>query len=283
MAMLTSPRSGFVLILLLSVVSSARAADDTANVQRATSLIEEIANDPKSGIPLAELRSARGILIMPGIVETQVGVGRTKGRGVFLLRDDHGEWGDPEPVTISGLDAGPAAGRVSTDLVAIYRTRKATDHRVHPGFILTMGPKIQTQLRHKKTFRIEFSELYQDLFSFKDVLVFTRRHGLLLGAGITTRHLHGSSAPSADVKTPPSADRRHADAALPQGAPPAAAATQARTSPRTDSPETGRLKALLATMTTPPPDQIAKTATEDPKVRPVSGTTPAAGAAASPR
>ena len=55
---------------------------------RATRLLEEISSNPDSGIPMEFLRDAKGILVMPGVVETQVGVGGMRGRGVFVPMTD---------------------------------------------------------------------------------------------------------------------------------------------------------------------------------------------------
>ena len=108
---------GSVLALLLTVTSSLRAADEPAVVKEAACLLEQIATDPESGIPAQHLREASGILIIPHVGDTRLGIGRKRGRGMFLTRDNHGEWGHPEAVEISGVSAKAEASRQITDIV----------------------------------------------------------------------------------------------------------------------------------------------------------------------
>ncbi len=102
-----------------------KAADEADVIVTATKLLEEISSDPECGIPAGSLREAQGILIVPHIVENQLGVGRMKGHGVFLSRNEKGEWGDPEMIEVSRLSVGAKAGRKVSDLVEIYRNPKA--------------------------------------------------------------------------------------------------------------------------------------------------------------
>jgi hypothetical protein len=128
MTMIARSRPGFVLALFLAAASSARAADDRAVVSRATRLLEEISSSSDSGIPARVLREAEGVTIMPGVVETELVVGRKRGRGVFLPRKESGEWGDPEPAEVSGVSVGRDVRDVR-DVAMIYRTKKAADNR----------------------------------------------------------------------------------------------------------------------------------------------------------
>ena len=88
---------GCVLALLPAVTQSLDGANEFAIVKEAACLLEQIATDPESGMPVQSLREAAGILIIPHIVDTRLGMGRKRGHSVFLSQDDHGEWGHPEP------------------------------------------------------------------------------------------------------------------------------------------------------------------------------------------
>ena len=142
-------RRGLILALLLTVASSARAADEAAVVKEAAGLLEQIASDPESGIPAQSLREACGILIMPHIVETRLGMGRKRGHGIFLSRDEHGEWNHTEPVEISGVSVGAEAGREVTDMVMIYRTRKAAEKYGETSGSLALGLEASWALGRK--------------------------------------------------------------------------------------------------------------------------------------
>ena len=245
-------RRGALLALLLAVAWSARAADEAAVVKRATKLLEEIASDPDSGIPARYLREARGIVILPGLVETQLGVGRKKGHGVFLSRDEKGEWGDVRPVEVSGTSVGAIAGREVTDMVILYRTRKAAEDYGKDNVSLAAYAHFlaSRNRRHK------FDGPGPDSKTEKDALTYTRNKGFVLGAAMGGEHRWGRRGKGlGGVEGFPHGDRT-------SGSP------EARPRPAADSPEAGRLKAVLAAMTSQPTAPIAEAGMKDPKVRP---------------
>ena len=102
---------GLVFALLLTGAQCVRAEDEPSIVKQAARLLEQIASDPESGIPAKCLREASGILIMPHVVDKRLGLGRKRGQGIFLSRNAHGEWGEPQPVAVSGISAGAELGR----------------------------------------------------------------------------------------------------------------------------------------------------------------------------
>lgn len=268
--MITKQRRGFTLALILAVGSSAQAADETAVVRRATKLLEEISSNPESGIPPRFLQEAKAIVIVPHIVENQLGVGRRKGRGVFLLRNEKGEWGNPDPVTISGLSLGVKAGRMVTDMVLIYRTKKAVDRRTKDPFTLSLALGATVSLH----FAAQFSGPDPDSATKKDVLIYEQKRGALVGAMIggevesyPSRTPLESKAPPAADQTATSTDTKATVKVTKRDAP----VPNAKAKLFGDPPEVARLKTVLTTLTSPPPAQIAETSRKDPNVRPASG------------
>ena len=272
-------RPGFLVALFLAGASTARASDDDVTVERAARLLAEISSDPKSGIRPEDLRLSVGILIVPHIVETRVGLGRKSGHGVFLSRDEKGVWGHPKPVDFSGLSAGAEAGRVVTDMVVLFRTRKGVEkYGEMPGrFFIYMGATWAS--RHGPRFHLH-SAGEDD----KDYHVYNRHHGFWLGTGLSAeRKISPAFAPgpaAADPKgstTTPvgkAADAGRHDARATREA----AADHARARRLGDSPAMARLKATLAAMTTTPA-QVATPGTKDANVRPAGGATPPAPSA----
>jgi lipid-binding SYLF domain-containing protein len=270
---------GFILALLLTVASSARAADEAAVVKEAASLLEEISSNPESGIPSQHLREAIGIVIIPRIVETRLGIGRKRGHGVFLARDEHGEWGHPEPVEISGLSVGAQAGRAVRDMVMIYRTREAADRYGVTALSMALTFQVSGSLKRKD--RLYPPWLETD--SSKDLLVYTRYRGFLVGAGIRGERRWGPSFAPVDLKTAPTTDSKVAEGKAEVRVTPDAAAPEARAKHVGDSPEVTRLKTVLTAMTRLPPAQVAATGKKDVSVSPAGGTRPPAETAATPR
>jgi SH3 domain-containing YSC84-like protein 1 len=280
MAMIIKRRGGFTFALILAVGSSAQATDETTVVLRATKLLEEISSNSESGIPPRFLREASGIMIMPHIVENQLGVGRKKGHGVFLRRNEKGEWGNPEAVEISGVSVGAEAGREVADMVMIYRNQKAADHHAEQSFSFSLTFHIFGSLSHKH----KFSGPQANNETKQEVLTYISKRGILVGATIRGEHKWAPSLEPVELKPPAIADQKSADAKVTvKVTKPDASAPDAKAKIAVDSPEVGRLKTLLTAMTTPPPAQIAETGTKDPKVSPTSGAKPSAATTASPR
>jgi lipid-binding SYLF domain-containing protein len=264
--MLTSRNWLILVAWALLVGSTARARDETDVERSATTLLEEISSNPKSGIAPEVLREARGIMIMPHYVETQLGVGREKGRGVCLLRDDKGNWEKPIPVNISGLSFGVEAGRKVADRVVIYRTRKAAESDSMSSFM--MGASFEFYRRHKDS-RHKFSGPRSDIFATKDRLVYSRSHGILVGATIFGSQKSVQTPKSQESKPSPKPNEAKEKT---QVAP--EVSTIDRTELDFSSLEANRLVRQLTSMTTAPPIVAAGPATSDPNVSQTAGATP---------
>ena len=268
---------GLVFALLLTVAQSVRAADEPAVAKEAAVLLEQIASDPEMGIPMKSLRAASCILIMPHVVETRLGIGRKRGHGVFLSRDEHGDWSNPEPVKISGVSVGAEVGRLTTDTVIIFRTRKAAEkYGETPGnLMLTVGGFGSV----RRTSRFVGPPSSSD----EDVLVYERYRGLRVGAAVSGERRSGPSSAATDRKTERTAEPRVAEgkvqaAAARDASKPASEATRV-----SDSPDTVRLKRVLATLTRPSPARVAATEKTDVTVTQTGGAKPVPATAAPPR
>ncbi len=264
--MSTLQRRGLIVVLILTVASSAHAADDTAVVKQAARLLEEISSNPESGIPKQHLREASGIMIIPHIVETELGVGRKRGHGIFLSRDENGEWVHPEPVEVSGVSLGAQAGRKVTDMVIIYSTREeaARYGKNRVSLALTVGA--YAGLRSNNRFRGPWF----DSKSNKDILVYVRHRGLVVGARLSNERRWGPSFSPADPTTAPEAGPKVAEAKVKARVNLDASASEARGRRMSESPDMARLRAVLTEMTKPAPVRVAQ-GTKDVKVNPASG------------
>jgi SH3 domain-containing YSC84-like protein 1 len=259
MAMLTKLRWRLVLTLVLSVASVTQAHDETAVEREVTKLIEEISSKPDSGIPQQFLSEAKGIMFLPHIVENQLGLGRKKGQGIFLLRDEKGEWGKPVPIEISGLSMGAEAGHKVTDLVVIYRTRKAADHDILQDFSLSVSFGFYGGLHARN----KFSGPTPEESIKKDVLTYSRKNGILVGARISREH---KTTVPIEAKALPKADEGEVKMKIVRG-------RQSALDP--NSPETARLISLLTAMTKT--HEIGEPGTKDPKVSPTGAASVSAG------
>ncbi len=260
-------RLRFAAALILAISSSVHAADETAVVARATQLLEQISSDPDAGIPPSVLQEAQGIAILPHIVENHIGLGRKKGRGVFLTRDAQGAWGNPQPVVIKGLSAGAEAGRMVWDIVLIYRTEAAVRDRIKEPNNLSLSAYASVSICRDD----RFDDVVRD--PKKETLTLIRKRGVVIGAGFAGEVKHFRVKDRVELKTTPNAGQIPATSSKNVSVEAAELpASTSRTEIAVDSPEALRLRTMLAALTKPTPSQVAGTNRKDPQITRASGT-----------
>jgi lipid-binding SYLF domain-containing protein len=249
-------RLGFLPAVLATLGSSARAADQADVVKAATALLEEVVSNPKLGKLKQDLKDAKGVVIVPRLVKTQLGVAHERGHGVFLSRNEKGEWGNAEPFEVSGVGAGAIAGREVTERVIILRTKKTAEGYGEDHSVLSASIQFSAWWKRRGAkFHGPEGEMLQ---SKKDVLVYERSRGAIAGAAIHVERRWGPSWKPADkAPTPPTGPK----------------AAEAAHGPSKPSPEVARLKAVLTAITADPPSRLAGADSKDSNVRPASGAT----------
>jgi SH3 domain-containing YSC84-like protein 1 len=101
----------------------ARAGDEANVMADATRTLEQLAADPSSGVPRELLRQSEGVVLIPNMINGGLVLGAKYGRGVFLVRDTKGRWGNPVLVTLWGGTLGLQAGGQATELLMVFRTK----------------------------------------------------------------------------------------------------------------------------------------------------------------
>ena len=76
------------LALVASLAPAARAADEAVVMADATRILNQMAADPNTGVPLELLRRSEGVIVVPTMLNVQLRRrGRSSAGGVFLVRD----------------------------------------------------------------------------------------------------------------------------------------------------------------------------------------------------
>jgi lipid-binding SYLF domain-containing protein len=89
-------------------------------LEKATSVVNEIMGSPDKGIPHDLLNKAVCVGVVPSQLKFALGVGGTYGRGVLVCRKGgDGEWGAPSMFTMGAGSVGFQIGGKSTDVVFI--------------------------------------------------------------------------------------------------------------------------------------------------------------------
>lgn len=127
------------LALIASLTPPARAADEAAVMADATRILNQMAADPNTGVPLELLRRSEGVVLVPTMLNASFVVGAKFGRGVFLVRDSNGRWGNPVLVDVAGGSFGLQAGAQATELLMVVRSKNTVTRLLAGKGKVTLG------------------------------------------------------------------------------------------------------------------------------------------------
>jgi lipid-binding SYLF domain-containing protein len=131
---------GVSLLLLILAGPSLRAAGrEMATVESATESLRALSAIPLKGIPPCLLQEARGVAIIPNVVKAGFVLGGRFGRGVVLVRQPDGSWGNPVFITLAGAGVGWQIGVQATDVVLVFATSNGLDRILQGKGKLTLG------------------------------------------------------------------------------------------------------------------------------------------------
>src|SRR6202035_578487 len=130
------------LTLLLSLCSSALAADDQAKeskatdrVQAAADVLNEIQSAPDKGIPREILSKAECVAVVPSLLKGGFIVGAKYGRGLASCRAPKG-WSAPAFFMMTGGSIGFQIGGQAVDLVMLIMNNDGMQHLLSSQFAL---------------------------------------------------------------------------------------------------------------------------------------------------
>lgn len=93
---------------------------------------------------------------------------------------DDGTWSNPDLVTVTGGSVGAEVGRMVTDMVKIYRTRKGAGDAPDHGLVIGIGAGFAFYLTRPR----EFNGPDPESKTTTDVVTYERKRGMHLGAAI---------------------------------------------------------------------------------------------------
>jgi lipid-binding SYLF domain-containing protein len=125
----------FLIVILLITALAAEGIPDrkrtrTSELEKvndAIEVIEEMIEIPEEGIPEALLSKAYGIAIIPKVIKAAWVVGGRFGKGVLLVRNERGRWGNPCFIRIAGGSVGWQIGVQSVDVILVFKRRKSIE------------------------------------------------------------------------------------------------------------------------------------------------------------
>lgn len=109
-------------IILLGLAFSAPSfaqSKEEEKIQAATAVLSDFNGIQ---IPPQLVKEAKGIIIVPRMINGGLIVGGKHGRGLAMVKRDNGEWSDPVFVTITGGSVGAQIGVQAVDLVLLFKS-----------------------------------------------------------------------------------------------------------------------------------------------------------------
>jgi len=126
--------AGFALVFSATVQAQAR---EEGRLLIASQVLEELRDTPDQSIPDRLLDRAYGIAVIPDLTKIAFFAGGRFGRGVLVVRDSKGQFGNPVFISMTGGSFGWQWGVQSTDIVLVFTTEKGV--RGISGGKLTLG------------------------------------------------------------------------------------------------------------------------------------------------
>lgn len=117
----------------------ATARDEAIVMANAVRTLEMMASNPNDGVPVGLLRRSEGVVVVPHMLNAGFVVGAKLGRGVFIVRDSKGRWGNPIFVHVSGGSFGLQAGAQDTEILMVFRSKETVTRLLAGKGKITLG------------------------------------------------------------------------------------------------------------------------------------------------
>ncbi len=171
---------GFSLASLIGLSGTAfaqRDRDPEITVGKSLQVLSEITRNPKTGMPRTVMKNAHGIAIIPEMFKMSFIFGARFGRGVLVVRQADGTWGNPLFIHLAGGSFGAQAGAQSTDLVLVFQTQRGLDRFLKGKGKLTLGVDVGVAAGPAgKRF-----EAATDVGLKSEILSYSNSHGIFAG------------------------------------------------------------------------------------------------------
>ncbi len=167
-------------LALAATAPTLRAADEAAVLADATRTLEQMAANPNTGVPIALLRQSEGVVLVPNMLNASFLVGAKFGRGVFLVRDSRGEWGNPVVVFVTGGSLGLQAGAQATEVLMVFRAKTTVNRLLAGKGKVTLGVDAGVAAGPSGT-QVGANT---DIEMRAEILTYARSRGLFAGAAL---------------------------------------------------------------------------------------------------
>ena len=176
----------FIVVFFLITVLAMEGIQDrrksiTSELEKvndAIEVIEEMVEIPEEGIPEALLSNAYGIAIIPKVIKAAWVVGGRYGKGVILVRNERGQWGNPCFVRIAGGSVGWQIGVQSADIILVFKRKKSIDSITEGKIILGADAAVAAGPVGRR------AEVSTDIELKAEIYSYSKSRGLFAGVSV---------------------------------------------------------------------------------------------------
>jgi lipid-binding SYLF domain-containing protein len=165
---------------LLSAGNSPLAGQwkEDETVRQSMTVLNEIMSIPANGIPVAMLRDAHAVAIIPKVIKGSFVIGARHGTGVLLIRDSRGGWHAPVFISLTGGNIGWQVGVQSTDVVLVFKNQNSVNGLLSGKFTLGADAAVAAGPLGRQASAATDGQLNAEIYSW------SRSRGLFLGVSL---------------------------------------------------------------------------------------------------
>lgn len=160
------------------------ATREEAAIDSSAAVLREVMTIPARQIPESLLAEAYGVAIVPDVIKIGFVGGIQRGKGVVLVRDEHGAWSLPRFITLTGGSVGWQAGAQATDVILVFRTQKSVEGLLNGKFTLGADAAVAAGPIGRR------AEASTDAKLQAEILSYSRSRGLFAGVSLGGSVLH---------------------------------------------------------------------------------------------
>jgi len=124
-----------IIFLLIFSVTSLFADSIEEKVLEASNTMKKLIRS-QNGIPMAIIKDAKAIVIVPGSVKFGLFLGGRFGEGVATIRKEDGSWSNPFFIQLGGGSLGFQVGFEVVDSILVFRTKNSVEELMSDKFTL---------------------------------------------------------------------------------------------------------------------------------------------------
>jgi lipid-binding SYLF domain-containing protein len=171
--------SAAILTVLCGALPASAGDKETAKVEEATTMFNQIQSIPDKAIPDWMLKDAYGIAVIPHVIKAGFVVGGRYGWGLLSVRSSkEGGWSPPIFVTLAGGSFGFQIGVEAVDVVLVFKSSKSINKITSGRFTAGVDAGVSAGPVGRNASAGTEAQLRSEIYSY------SRSRGLFAGAVI---------------------------------------------------------------------------------------------------